>query len=137
MKIHHLLKKSDHLSRIVALRFISADLSAGGASTLLLDPRLPTYFTLFKSRPGWNIELHIFNHMYGVKIHKGFKTSEHTGYVRRIYEIFLKLIKKKKTLKITTCNLLDLELLGFWPSIPKSSPDTGALSEGYLALCAN
>ena len=45
-----------------------------------------------------------------------------TDHFRWIYILCLKLIKKNR--KITKSNQLDLETLGFWPNMPKISPNT-------------
>ena len=43
-----------------------------------------------------------------------------TERLRGMYRIYPKL--KKKNRKMTTCNRLDLETLGFWPILSKKSP---------------
>lgn len=42
---------------------------------------------------------------------------------RGIYGIYLKLMKKTRTMD-TTCNQLNLETLGFWPLMSRKSPQT-------------
>ena len=52
-----------------------------------------------------------------VEVHSFRKIINHIG---GIYRVYLKLIKK--SWKMSTCNRLDLEILGFWPIMSKIHP---------------
>ena len=52
-----------------------------------------------------------------------FQTQRITDHFRGIYRIYLRWIKKKNW-KMSTCNQLDLESLGSWPTMPKNFPGT-------------
>jgi hypothetical protein len=61
-----------------------------------------------------------------VEVHNFWKNTHH---FRGIYRIYLKLIKK--TQKITTCNRLNLDTLGFGLIMPQKSPGTLGLSNHF------
>ena len=51
---------------------------------------------------------------------------------RGIYRIYLKWLKQIR--KMSTCNRLDLQLLGSWLTMPKNFPGTGIDSKLYIFI---
>jgi hypothetical protein len=74
----------------------------------------------------------------GIFLRQIFQANHDIILRRREYEICLKSIKKNW--KITICNWLDLETLGFWPIMPKNLPKNCFSQCFYLSpwpTCSN
>ena len=56
-----------------------------------------------------------------------------TNHFKGICKIYLKWIKKN--LKMSTCNRLNLESVGSWPTLPKNLPGTGIINWQHNASC--